>query len=144
MNWKLNTKTRGDRKQRSPPKPVVADYPLGGASSLLFTKSVGVESCFIKKLIVVELFAWSLRRLTFSNIRTHENAQFAIKYCFLILRNVYTSKKCVDSEINLISLNNHDGMCSGNLRKVSEHLRDYIQPTVFNLHVATNTFHASF
>ena len=29
-----------------------------------------------------------------------------------------------------------DGMCSGNLRKVSEHLRDYFQPTVFNLNVA--------
>ena len=25
---KLNTKTRGDRKRRSPPKPVLADYPL--------------------------------------------------------------------------------------------------------------------
>ena len=74
----------------------------------------------------------------------HENAQFAITYCFLILRKLYSSKKCVDSEINLISLNNHDGMCSGNLRKVSEHLRDYFQPTVFNLHVATMTFHALF
>ena len=60
----------------------------------------------------------------------HENSQFAIKYCFLIMRNVYSSKKCVGSEINLISLNNHDGLCSGNLRKVSEHLRDYFQPTV--------------
>ena len=57
----------------------------------------------------------------------HENAQFAIKYCFLILRNVYSSKKCIDSEINLISLKNHDGMCRGNLRKASEHLRDYLQ-----------------
>ena len=74
----------------------------------------------------------------------HENAQFAIKYCFLILRNVYSSKKCVNSEINLTSLNNHDGMCSGNLRKVSEHLRDYFQPAVINLHVATMTFHALF
>ncbi len=33
------TKTRGDRK---PPKPVVGDYPLGGASSFLFTVTVGV------------------------------------------------------------------------------------------------------
>ena len=57
----------------------------------------------------------------------YENAQFAIKYCFLILRNVYSSKKCVDSEINQISLKNHDGICSGNLRKVSEHLRDHFQ-----------------
>ena len=74
----------------------------------------------------------------------YENAQFAIKYCFLILRNGYSSKKCVDSEINLISLKNHGGMCSGNLRMVSEHLRDYFQPTVFNLHVATMTFNALF
>ena len=74
----------------------------------------------------------------------YENAQFAIKYSFLILRNVYSSKKFVDSEINLISLKNNDGMCNGNLRKVSEHLRDYFQPTVFNLHVATLTFHALF
>ena len=76
----------------------------------------------------------------------YENAQVAIKYCFLILRNVYSSKKCVDSEINLIhvSLKNHDGMCSGNLRKVSEHLRDDVHPTVFNLHVAGMTFHALF
>ena len=29
----------------------------------------------------------------------YENGQFAIKYCFLILRNVYSSKKCVDSEM---------------------------------------------
>ena len=72
----------------------------------------------------------------------YEKAQFAIKYCFLILRNVYCSKKCTDSEINLISLKNHDGMCSDHLRKVSEHLRDYFQPTVFNLHVARMTFHA--
>ncbi len=62
----------------------------------------GVESCFLK--IVLELFAWSLRHLTFSNIRMQENAQFAIKYCFLILHNGYSSTKCVDSAINLISL----------------------------------------
>ena len=74
----------------------------------------------------------------------YENAQFAIKYCFLILRKVYSSKKCVESEINLISLKNLDGMCSGNLRKVSEHLRDYFQPTVNNVHVARMTFHALF
>ena len=84
------------------------------------------------------------RHLTFSNIRMHENAQFAIKYCFLMMRNVCSSKKCVDSEINLISLNNHDGMCRGNLRKVSEHLRDYFQPAVLNLHVDRMTFHALF
>ena len=86
----------------------------------------------------------ALRRLTFSNIRMHENTQVAIKYCFLIMRNVYSSKKCIGSEINLISLNNHDGMCNSNLRKVSEYLRDNFQPTVSNLHVATMTFHASF
>ena len=74
----------------------------------------------------------------------YENAQFAIKYCFLILSNVYSSKKFVDSEINVISLKNHDGMCSGNLRKVSERLRHCFQPTVFSLHVATMTFHALF
>ena len=92
--------------------------------------------------IVLELFARSLRHLTFSNIRMYENAQFAINYCFLILRNVYSSKNCVESAINLISLKNHDGMCSGNLRKVSEYLRDYFQPTVFNLQVARMTCHA--
>ena len=85
-----------------------------------------------------------VRHLTFSNIRVYENAQFAIKYCFLIMSNVYSSTNCVNYEINLISLKNHDGMCSGNLWKVSEHLRDYIQPTVFNLHVATMSFHALF
>ena len=73
-----------------------------------------------------------------------ENAQFAIKYSFLILRNVYSPTKCVDSEINLIWFNNHDGMCSDNLRKVFEHLRDYFQPAVFYLYVATMTFHALF
>ena len=61
-----------------------------------------------------------------------------------IRRYVYSSKKCVDSEINLISLKNHDGMCSDKLRKVSEHLRDYIQPTVFNLHIARMMCHALF
>ena len=74
----------------------------------------------------------------------HENAQFAITYCFLIMRKFYSSKKFVDSEINLISPNNHNGLCSGNLRKVSEHLRDYFQPTVINIHDATMTFHALF
>ena len=74
----------------------------------------------------------------------HENAQFNIKYCFLILRNVYSSKKCVDSEINIISLNNNDGMFSDNLQKVSEHLRDYFQLAVFNLYVARMMFHAFF
>ena len=122
-SWKLNSKTGGNRKRRSPPKPIVADYPLGGASSLLFTKSLRGRILFI----VLELFVWSLSHLTFSNICMYENAQFAIKYCFLILRNVYSSKKCVDSEINPISLKNHDGICSGNLRKVSEHLRDHFQ-----------------
>ena len=73
-----------------------------------------------------------------------ENAQFAINYCFLILRNVNSLKKSVESEINLISLKNYDGMCSGNLRKVSEYLRDYFQPTFFNLQVARMTFHAIF
>ena len=72
----------------------------------------------------------------------YKNAQFAIKYCFLILRNVYISKKCVDYEINLISVKSHDGMFRGDLRKVSEHLRDYFQPTVFNLNVARLTFRA--
>ena len=42
----------------------------------------------------------------FSNICTYENAQFAIKYYFLILGNVYSSKKRVDSEFNSISLKN--------------------------------------
>ena len=60
----------------------------------------------------------------------YENAQFAIKYCFLIMSNVYDyhvyiSKKCVDYEINLISVKIHDDMFSGDIRKVSEHLRDY-------------------
>ena len=123
-SWKLNTKTGGDRKRRPPPKPIVVDYPLGGASSLLFTKSLRGRILFI----VLELFAWSLSHPTSSNICMHENAQFAIKYCFLILRNVYSSKKCIDCEINPISLKNHDhGIFSGNLRKVSEHLRDHFQ-----------------
>ena len=63
-SWKLSTKTGVDRKRRSPPKPIVADYPLGGASSLLFTKSVRGRILFI----VLELFAWSLSRLTFCNV----------------------------------------------------------------------------
>ena len=45
----------------------------------------------------------------FSNICTYENAQVAIKYCFQIVRNVYSSKKCDDSEFNSVSLKNHDG-----------------------------------
>ena len=49
MKLKITTKTRGDRKRRSPPKPVVADYPLGGASELLFTKSVGGRILLSKK-----------------------------------------------------------------------------------------------
>ena len=80
-SWKLNTKTGGGRKRRSAPKPIVAEYQLGGASSLLFTKSIRSRILFI----VLELFAWSLSHLTFSNICMYEIAQFAIKYCFLIL-----------------------------------------------------------
>ena len=69
--------------------------------------------------------------------------QVAITYFFIILHNVYSSKKCVDSQINLISLKIQDClMYSANPRKVSEHLPDYFQPTVFNLHVARMTFHA--
>ena len=66
-SWKWNTKTGGDRKPRSPPKPIVADYLLGGASSLLFTKFLRGLILFI----VLELFAWSLSHLPISNICIH-------------------------------------------------------------------------
>ena len=54
------------------------------------------------------------------------------------------------SEINQISLNNHDGICSGNLRKVSEHLRDYFQlscapmPMVYTIRKHYNILEARF
>ena len=46
---------------------------------------------------------------TFAIMKIHVCTQFAIQYCCLILCNVYSSKKRVDSEFNSISLKKHDG-----------------------------------
>ena len=52
-------------------------------------------------------------------------AQFEIKYCFLILRNVYSSKKRVDFEFNSISLKKMMDPVQRNIfRKCHQHLRD--------------------
>ena len=64
-SWKLNTKTGGDRKRRSPPKPIVGEYPLVGASSLLFTKALRGRILFI----VLELF--TLLLAIFASMKMH-------------------------------------------------------------------------
>ena len=67
--------------------------------------------------------------------------QFALKYCFLILRNIYSPKKHVDSEFNSMSLKNHDGPCAEAIfRNCLQHrLHDLFQPTVFNVNFARIT-----
>ena len=69
----------------------------------------------------------------------YENAQFAIKYCFLILRNVYSSKKCVESEMHLISLKNMMACAAAIFGKCPN-----ICVITFNLHVARMTFVSCF
>ena len=87
--------------------------------------------------MVLELFAWSLSHLTFSNICTYENAQFAILCATFIARKSASIPNSTQYRSKI--------MMDRVERKYSESvlntwLCDLFQPTVFNLNVARITF----
>ena len=56
-----------------------------------------------------------------------QNAQFAVKYCFLIRRNVYSSKKAHRflRQLNIAQNHDGDGPCAEAIfRNCPQHLRD--------------------